>query len=297
MAQTAPSSLREHLAAPATIFATLLLLCGPSPTAGAQIAADPATAPPQGFSPLQLAAVAPIDPSLPFSTSASAAPEDSLPTAPTPQTAPPQTGGLSASTPPATPGQHPIAPLHAKYIPAGYRAQPLGVHDKVITGIGDLYSVENFAAIILSAGYEHVLNSEPNYGTDKGAFGERIGAAAIRETTQGIFTDMVFAPLLHEDSRYYQKGPQYNFVKRTLYSISRPLITRTDAGNTTVNGALLLGYASAAALSPAYYPQSNRNFHDTAATFGSSIGGAALGFFVNEFSSDVLTALHLKHNP
>lgn len=223
-----------------------------------------------------------------------------MPSAPTPQTSSqsaPQSGGLSASTPPATPGQHPTAPLHAKFIPAGYQAQPLNAHDKVITGLGDLYSVENFAAIILSAGYEQLLNSEPNYGVDKGAFGERLGAAAIRETTQGIFSDMVFSPLLHEDPRYYQKGPQYNPVKRTLYAVTRPLITRTDAGKPSVNGGLLLGYAAAAALTPAYYPQINRNFHDTASTFGGSIGGAALGFFVNEFSSDVLVALHLRHNP
>jgi hypothetical protein len=165
----------------------------------------------------------------------------------------------------------------------------------VLVGLGDLYSVENFAAIILSAGYEHVLNSEPNYGTDKGAFGERLGAAAIRETTQGVFSDMVFAPLFHEDNRYYQMGPAKNPVKRTLYAVTRPFITKTDAGNSTVNGSLLAGYAAAAALTPAYYPQINRNFHDTASTFGSSIGGAALGFFVNEFSSDVLIALHLKH--
>ncbi len=274
------------------------MLCGLCPIAGAQtaqskFALDTTVSPQQGFSLVQLAETNTANRLDLPSASSSTTEDDSLPQAPTPQTAP-QSGGLRASTPPATPGEHPTAPLHAKYIPAGFRAQPLSTHDKIITGVGDLYSFENFAAIILSAGYEQGLNSEPNYGTDRGAFGERIGAAAVRETTQGVFSDMVFSPLLHEDSRYYQKGPQYNVVKRTAYAITRPLITRTDAGHSTINGGLLLGYASAAALSYTYYPQSNRNFHDTAATFGGSIGGAAIGFFVDEFSSDVLTALHLK---
>jgi hypothetical protein len=38
---------------------------------------------------------------------------------------------------------------------------------------------------------------------DENAFGERLGAAGIRDTVQGVFTDSVFAPLLHEDPRYY----------------------------------------------------------------------------------------------
>ena len=222
------------------------------------------------------------------STEAIASAADGLPEAPVPQFTPAKPAVLPA------PGQPPLAPIRAKTIPAGWRAQRLTVKQKIDVGTTDLYSFDNFAATFLSAGYEHVLNSEPNYGTDKGAFGERLGAAAIRESSQGIFTDMVFSPILREDTRYYVLGPDHNPIRRTLYAITRPLITRTDNGGRTVNGALLLGYAASAGLTPAFYPESNRNFHDVASTFGDSIGGAALGFFVSEFSSDVLVALHLR---
>lgn len=229
----------------------------------------------------------------PVSSSAASAPvfiaEASLPEAPSPQFKPLKPTGTGANG-------RPIAPPGTKYIPAGWDAQPLSVHEKLVFGARDLVSFEDIAAMLLSAGYEHVLNIEPNYGTDSGAFGQRLGAAALRETTQGVFTDMVFAPLLHEDSRYYEEGPSYNFVHRTLYAATRPLITRTDHGRRTINGALLLGYAASAALTPAYYPSSNRNFHDVASTYGGSIGGAALGFFVSEFSGDVLRALHLRNS-
>jgi hypothetical protein len=53
-----------------------------------------------------------------------------------------------------------------------------------------------------------------------------------------------------------------------------------------------VGYAGASALTYAYYPASNRNFKDTAATFGDGIGGAALGFFVTEFTSGLMQKLH-----
>jgi hypothetical protein len=188
----------------------------------------------------------------------------------------------------------PVATLYTKSIPAGWQAQPLTAGDKVVVGLRDLYSLGNFGAIFISAGYAHVTNGQPNFGTDKGAFGQRLGASAIRETAEGLFTDAVFSPLLHQDPRYYVQGPESGFVHRTLYAITRPLIGRTDSGRSTINGALLLGYAGSAALTTVYYPQSNRNFHDVAATYGGSIGGAALGFAFNEFSDQVFLALHLK---
>lgn len=216
---------------------------------------------------------------------------EALPDAPSPQL-------HKLDTPPATPEQaQRVAPLYTTTIPAGYRAQPLTARNKVVLGLRDSYSLESLAAIALSAGYAHVTDGQPNYGVNSKAFAQRLGASAARETSQNIFTESIMAPLLHEDPRYYVKGPSYNPVKRTIYAITRPLVTRTDAGNRSVNGALLIGYAGAAALTPAYYPEGNRNFHDVASTFGGSIGGAAIGDFVSEFADDVLTALHLKRLP
>lgn len=214
-----------------------------------------------------------------------------LPDAPLPQS----TGRQPAAAPGTPDPGARIAPRKWRYIPPGWQAQPLDAAGKVRVGWSDLYSLMNFGAMFASAGYEHVLNSEPNYGTDKGAFGERLGAAALRETSQGIFTNMVFAPLFRQDPRYYAEGPKYKFMHRTLYAITRPLVTRKDDGGQTVNASLLVGYAASAALTPTYYPSSNRNFHDVASVYGGSIGGAALGSFIDEFGSDVFIALHLEH--
>jgi hypothetical protein len=201
---------------------------------------------------------------------------------------------MSGSTPAPTTAQPRVIGKRFKYIPSGFTAQPINGREKVVVGLRDLISPFNFLGMISSALYSQWTNGEPNYGTNSGAFAQRFGAAAIRESSQGLFTDAVFCPLLRQDPRYYVEGPQYGFWHRTFYAATRPLVGRTDSGKNTVNSALLLGYASAAALSYAYYPQSNQNFHDTASTFGGSIGGAALGFWVAEFSDQVLEAFHLK---
>jgi hypothetical protein len=191
----------------------------------------------------------------------------------------------------------PMERRYTKYIRPGHRGQPLNVREKVDLGLLDASSFGDLGATLISAGYSHIANSQPNYGTDSGAFAARVGAAGIREITEGIFTDSVFSVLEKEDPRYYVMGPQYGYVRRTMYAITRPLLTRTDSGNSTPNGALLSGYAASAALALTYYPSGNRNFHDAASNFGGSIGGAALGFFVSEFQDDFLIALHLKKKP
>jgi hypothetical protein len=191
------------------------------------------------------------------------------------------------------PGGLEVAPLHRKFIMPNMRAQTISARDKVIIGLKGTYSPMNFSGIIFAAGYEQLRNGQPNYGTDSGAFGQRLGAAGIRGTTQGVFTDAVFAPLLHEDPRYYVEGNQYSIMHRALYAASRPVITRTDSGRRTINGAQLLGYAASTALNNAFYPAANRNLKDNLESYAGSIGGSALSSLLIEFTASMWHALHL----
>jgi hypothetical protein len=223
------------------------------------------------------------------SSSSAALPDDpsvhlaAIEAAPAPQTAPQSTTSAA-----------PSAPKYSMMISAGLHAQQLTSHEKVILGLRDIYSPSTFVGEIASAGYSHLTNGQPNYGTDKGAFGRRLGASALRDISEDLFSEVILAPVLHEDARYYVEGPRYNFFHRTIYAATRPIITRTDSGKSTINASLLIGYAGASALSYTYYPQINRNFKDTVATFGGALAGAAVGDFVNEFLDDVLQALHLE---
>jgi hypothetical protein len=207
---------------------------------------------------------------------------------------------LVAAVPTTVPAKTsmPVAPLYSKYIPADMAAPQIHGREKLILGARDLYSLGNFGDMFVSAGWGQVWNGQPNYGTDRGAFGQRLGAAAIRETSEGILTDGVFSVMLHEDPRYFVLGPNFGFVHRTLYAVTRPLITRSSSdGHAMPNFALLLGYACAGALTNTYYPKSNRNFRDNISGYGESIGGSALGFAVDEFTSPLWKKLHLKKTP
>jgi hypothetical protein len=176
----------------------------------------------------------------------------------------------------------------------GQIAPSLSAHDKEVMGFKQSFTVFSLIGWTTSAAYTHLINGTPNYGTDSGGFGERLGAAALRNTSQNIFGNVVFAPLFHEDPRYYKMGKGHNVVRRVAYAATRAIITRADDGHATPNYSLISGRVFGAALTNAYYPDQNRNFSQTAQTFGTSMAGGAIGFVVTEFLDEALEITHLK---
>jgi hypothetical protein len=174
-----------------------------------------------------------------------------------------------------------------KYIEPGQVAPSLSPGDKVLLGLKDSVSLFSAVGWVATAGYEQVLNGSPNYGTDRGAYGQRLGAAAIRDATEDVFSDSVMSPLMHEDPRYYRMGPGHNFFIRLVYAGTRPILGRTDGGRATPNFALLTGTLAGSVLTNVYYPQLNRGPTQTLETFGGSLGGSAVGYVVSEFYKEV----------
>jgi hypothetical protein len=179
-----------------------------------------------------------------------------------------------------------------KFIEAGQTAPALTSADKALLGAKNAFSLIAIGGWFTSAGYSQWMNSSPNYGTDRGAFGERLGATAICNSSEDLLSDSVMSPLLREDPRYYRMGPGHNFFLRVIYAGTRPIISRTNGGRTTPNLALILGNAEGSALTNVYYPQVNRGMTQTMETLGLSIGGSAIGDVLGEFYRDVKGMFH-----
>ncbi len=179
-----------------------------------------------------------------------------------------------------------------RYPLPGQAAPVLTSHDKLVMGLQGAFSPYAAVGWLASAGYEQMTNTTPNYGTDRGAFGQRLGASAIRAISEDVLADSVLAPAFHEDPRYYRLAPGHNFLARVVYSASRALITRSDDGRTVPNFSQIGGNLIGAVLTNAYYPKSNRNAITTFETFGGSLGGTALGDGIAEFFGGILFDHH-----
>jgi len=187
-----------------------------------------------------------------------------------------------------------IAPRYDLYIGPKETSQSLDAKQKMLLAAYQSVNGNIFMTGLLSAGWSHLLNSDPKYGTDKGAFGQRYGAAILRETSQSIFAGGIGDVLLQDDPRYYILGRSHSILGRGLYSAERVFVTRADDGHQRVNLPLLIGYIGAAALTQTYYPSASQGATVVMKSYAASLGGSALGFEFHEFIGDALRITHIK---
>lgn len=188
-------------------------------------------------------------------------------------------------------------PFLHRVVPAGDGPQPLTSTQKFEMSFRSRVGLGAIGSSIFGAGERQLFNSRPHYGTDSGAFGERLGAAELKQVTESFFSYGLYASAFHEDPHYYVMGPGpgHGIMHRAVYSATRVVLTRTDDGGTGVNWAKLAGMGSATALTNTYYPPQDRGFHQTMSAYGASLATSALTLELHEFLPDVMHAvLHRK---
>ena len=225
----------------------------------------------------------------PLAASSSSA--DDLPSAPSAMA----DDGGQAGAPTLTTSTANVAHRYSGIILPGQSAQPLSGGQKVTFGFVQAASPFNIVAWAFSAAYSQAVDSAPHYGQGWGPFGQRYGAAAARGTMQTLATDSLFAPIFHDDPRYYELGRQHKLINRGIYAATRTVLTRSDSGKQRVNLPLLAGYAVATGASTVFIPDRDRTASQAVQSYAGSIGGAALGFLFNEFLDDGLRIVHLRN--
>jgi hypothetical protein len=146
----------------------------------------------------------------------------------------------------------------------------------------------------LTAGFAQRENQTPKYGEGWSNYGKRFGAAVADFGTQSLFSAGLFANLLNEDPRYFRKGPSAGVLPRVLYSVTRLLICRSDAGKPVFNGANFLGMGAGIAVSNLYYPSASRTGTVMAGRIETSLFGGITGNLLSEFWPDVQRKLFHK---
>jgi hypothetical protein len=215
----------------------------------------------------------------------------SLPDTPMPQTPPPQTPANSADD--HVDGQQKrifgILP-NFRSVNADVHLQPQSVKDKFVTATQDSFDYSSIFVPLAVAGYDYERNSTPEFGTGGVAFGRYLWHSAVDQTSENYLVEFIVPVATHEDTRYYSLA-HGGFLKRTGYSLSRAVITRSDSGKEVFNSSEVVGAGAAAGISNFYYPRPERTFANTGEQWGTSVGIDALSFFVKEFSPDINHAL------
>ena len=153
----------------------------------------------------------------------------------------------------------------------------------------------NLANAAIGAGFSQVGNKTPQYGVGAGAYGARYGAALADLSTQNMFSAGVLACLLHQDPRYFRKGPEASIVSRVVYSISRIAVAKNDSGKNVFNVAGLGGMALGIGASNLYYPSPSVHGSVMLNRLTTSLTGSLFGALTSEFWPDLEVLLKRHH--
>jgi hypothetical protein len=186
---------------------------------------------------------------------------------------------------------------HSKWfgvVDPGEKVPPLYTRDKMMFWLHEEISPLSLAPALVTSGYEQLVNGDPKYGTDSAAFGQRFGAAVLREASMRFFADSLMPTLTHEDPRYFRKA-YGGVMARGLYAAERVIVNQRDDGSKGFNYSDILGRAAASGLTMTYYPHPSANYRVVMSTWGISLAGLAGNNLFLEFWPDVRDKVFHRH--
>lgn len=163
---------------------------------------------------------------------------------------------------------------------------PQSAKDKFIGATQDSFDYSAFIFDGLLAGEALAAGSYPEFHAGAAGYARYYWHTFADQTDENYLVEFILPAALHQDPRYYtlERG---GIIKRTAYSFSRVLITRTDAGHETVNASEIVGAGAAAGISDFYYPSPERDWTKTGQRWLTSVSLDGLTFVFKEFWPDI----------
>lgn len=174
--------------------------------------------------------------------------------------------------------------------------QPMTAGQKFKMATQNSFDPGEFIVTGIISGVYQAIDEEPQLGQGGVGYAKRYGIVFADQTAENYTVGAIFPSLFHQDPRYYRMA-QGGFWRRTGYSLTRIVVTRSDSGRAEFNGSEILGAASAAAIGNAYHPSEDRTLSGNASTFGTDILVDTFSNVVKEFWPDIEHKLHWKQLP
>ena len=154
----------------------------------------------------------------------------------------------------------------------------------------DSFDCSSFIFVGGLAGVGQASNSIPEFHQGAAGYARYYWHTFVDQTDENYLVEFAFPVALHQDGRYYTLG-RGGIMKRTVYSLSRILITRTDSGNETFNASEIIGAGAASGISDFYYPEQERTWTKTGQRWLTNVSLDGATFVLREFWPDINYAL------
>jgi hypothetical protein len=171
---------------------------------------------------------------------------------------------------------------------------PQSVKEKFKDATDDSFDYSSFIFVGGLAGVGQASNSIPEFHQGAAGYARYYWHTFADQTDENYLVEFAFPVALHQDARYYTLG-RGGVLKRTAYSLSRILITRTDSGHETFNASEIIGAGAASGISDFYYPEQERTWTKTGQRWLTNVSLDGATFVLREFWPDINSALfHTK---
>jgi hypothetical protein len=230
-----------------------------------------------------------------------------LPDAPEPQATSasptPKPNPCPASTKPVAPGnadggvhpaEVPCTPRHLNWYQR-FANGPKGLtaRDKAWLAVRDLVDPFNLITIGGEAAISVAIDSHNPYGPGMRGYGYYVGSSFTQDMTGEFFGTFAIPAIAHQDPHYHRMEGQ-PIMRRARHAALQILWTESDNGKGMPNYANLVGFPVEDAFANLYVPGRHTNARADAERYGTALGTAPIGNFVNEFLPDVASHIHVQ---
>lgn len=175
-------------------------------------------------------------------------------------------------------------------VSASSHPPPQGVKDKFSGFVENSFDYSAFVFVAGVAGLNQLSNSTPEFHQGLKGYARYYWHTYVDQTDENLWVTFLLPVAFHQDPRYFTLG-HGGAVKRTFYSFSRIVVTRTDSGRSAFNVSEVGGAAAAAGISNLYYPSQERTLANTGRQWGLNLGLDGVTFVFKEFWPDLNRAV------
>jgi hypothetical protein len=171
-------------------------------------------------------------------------------------------------------------------VSADEKLPPTTTKEKFKITMQDSFDYSAFAEVAILSGVSEAENSVPQFGKGMGGYARYYWHGFADNTDGNLWVEFIVPTVAREDPRYYTLGHGGVF-HRTVYSVSRLLITRDNNGKPTPNFSEIVGNGAAAGISGLYYPSAERGWTKTGQRWFLEVGIDGISNIVKEFWPDI----------
>lgn len=163
--------------------------------------------------------------------------------------------------------------------------QPLKAKGKFKIAAEDSFDPGALVLTGMIAGEAQLARATPSFGQEGSGYVRYYCTTYGNLVIGNFMREAIYPSLLHQDPRYFRRGRGSGW-SRVAYAMSQIFWTHADRGGSQFNFSEVLGSATAATISNAYYP-GRRRVANAASKLGVQLGVGAAGNLLKEFWPDV----------